>query len=223
MSQLSQPPAFSYPNQRVIRPPLPKTQRNRALFAGAVSNTVLSAGLGILSAAGLVIAFGLIWEFVLLLIRASGTSTSSFGDQRPVEWVLERLGYDPSDAWIFWAVIVVLLIAGAFVSWAGIWIGKAIVAESGAARPWAVTWSATGILLGLGLIASTVVSPLAGPALSVVLGSAVASGAPTEDGSAGIGVALAASIIGAILSLAVYAIAGSLVWWWMAHALRRAA
>lgn len=223
MTQLSQPPAFSYPNQRIVRPPLSKNERKRAFLAGAISNTVLSAGLGIVSSAAFVIAFGVIWQLVLFFVKASTTAESSFESRGPVESFLDWLGYDPADAWILWVVIVVVLIAGAFVTWAGIWVGKAIFAESGAARPWGVTWSATGILLGLGLIMSTVVSPLAGPLFSIMFGAAAASGMPTDDGTASMGVILAVSIIGAILSLAFYAVAGSLVWWWMAHAMRRSA
>ena len=223
MSQLSQPPAFSYPNQRVVRPPLSNDERKRAFLAGAISNTVLTAGLGIVSAAGFVILFGVIWQFVLVLVRSSGSAGPKFDNRGPVESVLEWLGYDPADAWIFWVAIVVVLVAGGFVTWAGIWIGKAIFAESGAARPWGVTWSATGILLGLGLISSTVISPVAGPLFSIMFGALAASGTPTDGGMASTGVVVAVSIIGAIVSVAFYAVAGSLVWWWMAHALRRAA
>jgi hypothetical protein len=202
---------------------LSKNERTRAFLAGAISNTVFSAGLGIVSSAAFVIAFGVIWQFVLFFVKASTTAESRFESRGPVESFLDWLGYDPADAWIFWVVIVVVLIAGAFVTWAGIWVGKAIFAESGAARPWGVTWSATGILLGLGLITSTVVSPFAGPLFSIMFGAAAASGMPTDDGTGSLGVILAVSIIGAILSLAFYAVAGSLVWWWMAHAMRRSA
>lgn len=218
MSQLTQPPAFSYPNQRVIRPPLPRAQRTRVFVAGAVSNVVLTAGLTIVSLAGILFLIVAIMSLVQGIIR----QTEGY-QVRPVDSVLEAVGLSSDQAWVAWLVLVVAMLLGAAVSWAGIWIGKAMIASAGVARPWAVAWSASGILIGVGLIMSTIISPLAGPLVSIVFGALVASGAPVDDGSAHVGIALAISIIATLLSIVVYAAAGSLVWWWMAHALRRAA
>jgi hypothetical protein len=218
MSQLSPAPVFSYPNQRVVRPPLSRAHRNRAFLAGAVSNTVLTAGLAIVSLAAILFIIVAIMSFVWALIP--DTEADRY---RPLDEILGAVGLSPDQSWVVWVVLVVTMLLGLAVAWAGIWIGKAIIASAGVARPWAVTWSASGILLGFGLIVSTVISPLAGPALSVMFGALAASGAVTDDGSTDVGLLVAISIIGSLLSLVVYAAAGSLVWWWMAHALRRAA
>lgn len=218
MSQLTQPPAFSYPNQRVVRPPLPRAQRTRVFVAGAVSNLVLTAGLTIVSLAGILFLIVAIMSLVQGIIR----QTEGY-QVRPVDSVLEAVGLSPEQAWVAWLVLIVAMLLGAAVSWAGIWIGKAMIASAGVARPWAVAWSASGILIGVGLIMSTIISPLAGPLVSIVFGALVASGAPVDDGSAHMGIALVISIIATLLSIVVYAAVGSLVWWWMAHALRRAA
>jgi hypothetical protein len=218
MSQLSQPPAFSYPNQRVVRPPLPRAQRTRVLIAGAVSNTVLSAGLTIVSLAGIFFFIVAIMSFVQEIVRRSDESAV-----RPVDSILEAAGLSPDQAWVAWLVLIVAMLLGAAVSVAGIWIGKAMVASVGAARPWAVAWSASGILVGTGLVASTVVSPLLAPLAAIVFGAILGSGSVSGEDASGLGITFAVSIIATLFSVLVYAAAGSLVWWWMAHALRRAA
>jgi hypothetical protein len=58
VSQPSQAAAFSYPNQRPIRPLLSREHRNRVFVAGALSNTVLTAGLTIVSLAGILLFIG---------------------------------------------------------------------------------------------------------------------------------------------------------------------
>lgn len=217
MSQLTQPPGFSYPNQRVVRPPLTRAHRNRALLAGAVSNTVLTAGLTIVTLAGVLLLIVAIMSLVQGIIRRSD------GYQvRPVDTVLGAVGLSPERAWVAWLVLIIAMLLGAAVSWAGIWIGKAMIASVGVARPWAVTWSATGILIGVGLIASTVMSPLVGPLATVIFGAVLGSGSVSGEDASAIGMTFAFSIIATVFSLLLYATAGSLVWWWMAHALRRA-
>jgi hypothetical protein len=208
VSQPSQQPAFSYPNQRAIRPPLSRAHRNRVFVAGAVSNVLLTAGLTIVSLAGILLLIGAIMSFVQGIIRRSDGYQA-----RPVDSVLEAAGLSPDQAWIAWTALIVTMLLGAAVAAAGIWIGKAMIGSVGVARPWAVAWSASGILIGVGLIMSTVVSPIAGP---------LASGAAADE-SADMVSAVTISIVATLLSLVVYAAAGSLVWWWMAHALRRAA
>ncbi|WP_374946281.1 hypothetical protein [Agreia sp.] len=216
MSQLSQPPAFSYPNQRVIRPPLTRAHRSRALVAGAVSNVVLTAGLIIVSLAGILILIGAIMSLVQeIILRTDGSRVG------PVDYVLDAVGLPSSDVWVAWVVLGVALIVGAAISWAGIWIGKAMIASVGVARPWAVTWSASGILIGLGVLASTVISPLAAPLATILFGAVLGSGSVSGEDASGIGVTLAVSILATLFSVVVYAAAGALVWWWMAHALRR--
>jgi hypothetical protein len=217
VSQPSQQPAFSYPNQRAIRPPLSRAHRNRVFVAGAVSNVLLTAGLTIVSLAGILLLIGAIMSFVQGIIRRSDGYQA-----RPVDSVLEAAGLSPDQAWIAWTALIVTMLLGAAVAAAGIWIGKAMIGSVGVARPWAVAWSASGILIGVGLIMSTVVSPIAGPLVSIVFGAVVASGAAADE-SADMVSAVTISIVATLLSLVVYAAAGSLVWWWMAHALRRAA
>jgi hypothetical protein len=218
MSQLSQPPAFSYPNQRVVRPQLPRAQRTRVLIAGAVSNTVLSAGLTIVSLAGILFFIVAIMSFVQEIVRRSDESAV-----RPVDSILEAAGLSPDQAWVAWLVLVVAMLLGAAVSVAGIWIGKAMIAPVGVARPWAVAWSASGILVGTGLVASTVVSPLLAPLAAIGFGAILGSGSVSGEDASGLGITFAVSVIATLFSVLVYAAVGSLVWWWMAHALRRAA
>ncbi|SMG14720.1 hypothetical protein [Agreia pratensis] len=217
MSQLSQPPAFAYPNQRVVRPPLPKAQRNRVFIAGAVSNTVLTAGLSIMSLAAIlffiVASMWLIWEFL---------SPSLSGTYRPVDEMLAAVGLAPEQGWVAVAVLMITMVVGLAVCWAGIWIGKAMIASVGVARPWAVAWSASGILLGTGLIMSSVLSPVAGPLMTVVFSASALSGSGSGAGAESVGIVAAIAILGTLVSIVVYAAAGLLAWWWMAHALRRA-
>jgi hypothetical protein len=198
--------------------PLSREHRNRVFVAGAVSNTVLNVGLTIVSLAGILLLIGTAVSLVWAIIPES-----DIGEYRPIDEVLAAVGLSPDQAWVAWAVLVGTMILGAAVSGAGVWIGKDLIASAGVARPWAVSWSATGILLGLGIVASTVVSPVAGPVLTIIFGAVLGSGSVTGEDASEIGVVLAISIVATVLGLIIYAAIGSLVWWWMAHALRRAA
>lgn len=218
MSQLSQPPAFTYPNQRVIRPPLPRAQRNRVLVAGAVSNTVLTAGLTILTGASILFLIVAIFTFVWAILPASQRD----GRYQPFDDMLAAVGLSPEQGWVAWVVLIGTMIVGAAVSWAGIWIGKSMIASAGVARPWAVAWSASGILVGIGFITSAVFSPMAGPLMAVVFGAVAASGTATGADARDMGLVVLFSLVATLFSLVVYAAAGLFVWWWMAHALRRA-
>jgi hypothetical protein len=119
VSQLTQPPGFSYPNQRVLRPPLTRAHRNRVLLAGAVSNTVLTAGLTIVTLAGILFLIVAIMSLVQSIIRQSD------GYQvRPVDSVLGAVGLSPESAWVAWLVLIVAMLLGAAVSWMGIWTAR---------------------------------------------------------------------------------------------------
>jgi hypothetical protein len=218
VSQPSQAPAFSYPNHRPIRAPLSRAHRNRVFVAGALSNTVLSIGLTIVSLAGILLFIVVLLAVVWAIIPRSNSS-----DDRPLDVILAAVGLSPDQAWVAVAVPLGTMILGALVSGAGIWIGKDLIASAGVARPWAVSWSATGILVGLGLVASTVISPVAAPLMTIVFGAVLGSGSVSGEDGSGVGVALAISIVATVLGLVFYAAVGSLVWWWMAHVMRRAA
>jgi hypothetical protein len=214
---VSQTPGFSYQNPRVVRPPLSRSHRSRVFLAGAVSNTVLTMGLTIMLLAGMFLMIGALMAVIQGVERRERPDAYS-----PLDDILRALGLSPDQGWIACVVLIAVTIAGAGVSWAGIWIGKSIIARAGVARPWVVAWSASGILIGIGLIMTTVVSPVVGPLMAILVSAFALSGA-TSDGAEGAGIALLMSILATVVSLVVYAAAGMLVWWWMAYALRRAA
>jgi hypothetical protein len=214
---VSQAPGFSYQNPRVVRPPLQRAHRNRVFLAGAVSNTVLTMGLTIALLAGTFLAIGAIMAVVHGVERRERPNAYS-----PLDDILRALGLSPDRAWIVFVVLVAVAILGGAVSWAGIWIGKSMIASAGVARPWAVALSASGILVGVGVLMTSVVSPVAGPMLSVMFGAFALSSA-SSGGPEAAAVPLLVSILATVVSLVFYAAAGMLVWWWMAYALRRAA
>ena len=207
------PPVYAYANQRVVRPPLPKATRNRAFLAGAVSNTLLTAGLTIVLLSCLFAVYAAMFAFVAEVSESSSAPTPLFDS------VIRSLGLSPDQAWAVWVSFLVAALLGAALAAAGIWIGRVILRTTDIDRPWAVTWSASGILVGTGLLASTVVSPAAVPFATIVVAAFAANGI----GGWGTGLVLALFIATWIASVVVYAVAGSLVWWWMAHALRRSA
>jgi hypothetical protein len=170
------------------------------------------------SLAGIFFFIVAIMSFVQEIVRRSDESAV-----RPVDSILGAAGLSPDQAGVAWLVLIVAMLLGAAVSVAGIWIGKAMIAPVGVARPWAVAWSASGILVGTGLVASTVVSPLLAPLAAIVFGAILGSGTVSGEDASGLGITFAVSIIATLFSVLVYAAVGSLVWWWMAHALRRAA
>ena len=128
-----------------------------------------------------------------------------------------------TEGWIMWTGLVIALLLGVAVCVAGVWIGKAILSSAGVDRAWAVATSASGILVAVGFVFSTVMSPLTAPLMTIIFSAAFASGGVAPDDQQGIGLVLVFSILITVASVVAYAVAGSLVWWWMAHALRRSA
>jgi hypothetical protein len=208
------PPVYAYANQRVVRPPLTKAQRNRAFLAGAVSNTLLTAGLTIVTLSALFAIYAALFAFAAELGDEQSAPTRSMFAS-----VLRSLGLSPDQAWVVWVWFLVAMLIGAALACAGIWIGRLMLATTDIDRPWAVTWSASGILVGTGLLSSTVVSPAAVPFATILIAAFAANGV----GGWGMGLVLALMIVAWIASVVIYAVAGSLAWWWMAHALRRSA
>jgi hypothetical protein len=216
-AQIVGPPVYAYANQRVVRPPLSKVTRKRVWLAGALGNLVLSGGLLIVTLAGVLLLIALILAFVSALAAQSAPTMVD----TPFDHVVRAFGLDGGRTWILWTALIVALLVGLAVCAAGVWIGKAILSSGGVDRAWAVATSASGILVGVGLIFSTVASPLTAPLLTIIFSAAVASGGVAPEDQQGILVVLVFSILITVLSVVAYAVAGSLVWWWMAHALRR--
>jgi len=90
-------------------------------------------------------------------------------------------------------------------------------------RPWAVTWSSIGISIPALAIVSSVLSVLGQVVGTLSLSSLFpAPGAAVPDATAvGLGTGIALAVVSLVVSLVVFAAVGALIWWWMAHALRR--
>ncbi|MFD3443626.1 hypothetical protein ACFDTO_03375 [Microbacteriaceae bacterium 4G12] len=134
--------------------------------------------------------------------------------------VFELLETINAPVWLAGAGLLglVILVLGIFTSF---WILRA----HNVVRPWAVTWSSVGISIPALVIVSSVLSVLGQVVGTLSLSSLFpAPGATVPDASAvGFGTGIALVVVSFVVSLVVFAVVGALIWWWMAHALRRPA
>ena len=196
-------------------PPLQPRQKRGAFVAGAVSLTLVNLGGSMLLAA---IILGVILAFFSALLTAASRGADGVRIDPQARAVLDLLETVNAPAWLLGAGLLglVILVLGVFTSF---WILRA----HDVVRPWAVTWSAIGISIPALAIVSSVLSVLGQVVGTLSLSSLFpAPGAAVPDATAvGLGTGIALVVVSLVVSLVVFAVVGALIWWWMAHALRR--
>lgn len=188
-----------YAPTRPPRPPLTPRARTGALIAGGVAMLMVSIG-------GAMVAIPLL----LLLVGAIVTTIANSvgGDALEVLAGIER--FLPTGVLI--GVSIALVVLGAALVVAALFISRGILRGRGLGRAWPITWAG----LGIAVVASWVVSGV----LSIPLQLA-SSGLNAWGGSGEIEGGLA--LIGVAGNAVVTAAVGAFAWWWMAHAMRPAA
>ncbi len=201
----SPPPGYAAqpPAPRAVRPPLTPRAKRGAAIAGAVGFVVLSIGYALVA---LCLGIALLAVFIGLIVRGARSSTTEW--YSGIVRVLDGLDLRP-----FVVPLVLVGILGVVVMAVAIVVSGRVLAAHQVRRPWAVTWAGVGV----GIVASWVVSGIGGIFTRVGLG-----GVDWNSSSAGSSLVTVLAVSG-IFSVALNAVVGWLSWWWMAHAMRPAA
>jgi hypothetical protein len=201
-----------------LRPPAPSLkprQRTGAFIAGAVAMNLVNIGGTMLLAA---LILGVILAFFSAVLSAAQRSPDTVIDPQALAF-FDLLDSVNAPAWLIGGGLLglVILVLGIFTSF---WILRA----HGVVRPWAVTWSSVGISIPALVIVSAALSILGQVVGTLSLSSLFpAPGAAIPDAAAvGFGTGIALVVVSFVVSLVLVAVIGALVWWWMAHVLRRA-
>ncbi|MBG6055072.1 hypothetical protein IWX81_001483 [Salinibacterium sp. CAN_S4] len=184
------------------RPPLLPRQRAGARLAGIIGFLVLSVGFWMLSVPLAILA---VVAIVSVIFRAIGRSSGNPDWYRQALVFIDRL---QPEVWI--VPLVIVAVVGLVLMVVALFTSARILRSHGVAKPWPVTWAATGIAI----VASWIVSAV----LSVPLQFA---GVGIDDNnSQALAVRIGIGILGFLVSIVSTAAVGWLSWWLAAHLLR---
>jgi hypothetical protein len=196
-------------------PPLEPQHKRGSFIAGAVSLNLVNLGGTMLLAA---IILGVVLAFLSAVLTAAAREGNDLRIDPQARAFLELVESINAPAWLLGGGLLglVILVLGIFTSF---WILRA----HGIVRPWAVTWSAVGVSIPALVIVTSVLSVLGQVVGTLSLSSLFpAPGAAVPDATAvGLGTGIALVVVSFVVSLVVVAVVGALIWWWMAHVLRR--
>ena len=198
------------------RPALLPRQRAGARLAGIISFLALSVGFWMLGVPLTILAVvGLIGA----MFSAAGSAFGNLEWYRQGEAIIDQLelGVWLVPLGIIAAVGLVLMVVALFTS-------VRILRAHDVAKPWPVTWAATGFAI----VASWIVSAALSVPLQVVGGAVDDNGAqfsPLGIGTGtgiGTGIGIGIGLMGFLVSIVATAAVGWLSWWLAAHLLRAA-
>lgn len=202
-----QPPAQQHPTPPVptntARPPLSKREKRGAFWAGAVGFNLLTLGFLLVTVPLVIGAFGAFFAFLFGQVERSGDDLST-------GFLAVRGIFASLDFGIIGIVGLVIALVGLVIMVVALFVSRSILRATGAARPWAITWSAFGIAIVAYWLVGWV------PALAPQL----LSTALNTVGLDGWGNFWTTGLLGLLLAVIVNAVIGWLTWWWMAHAFR---
>jgi hypothetical protein len=196
----NQPPMT--PGTPASKAPLDRKAKRGAMVAGAVSFTVMTIGCAV---AVVPVTIAVVVAFVAGAF-ALIASTAGGGNQVQ-EWFNTNFPQFAS-MWLLW--IGIFVVVGIIVWVVGLLVSIVVLKAHGVSRPAAVTWSG----LGIGIVASAVVSGIVYPVVSIFTSSFAGVWSTSSFGTVPV-------VITAIVALAGNAAIGLFSWWWMAHVLRR--
>lgn len=206
------------PSAAVRRPPLPRSMGRAARLAGGIGFSLMTIGWS-LFAAGAVVGLG--WALVAAIWGAAAardpqTAIQFQGAQR---WV------DTLPVPLIVAAVIAAVVIGALLWVIGLFFSSQLLRRAGHPRPWGVTLAG----LGLAIVASWIaygIAQIVGQLVSVAssFGSASESGSRTlADVGAQIRDIVIAAAAFIVLNFGLDVLAGVLLWWAMAAAMRPAA
>lgn len=189
--------------QRSQRPPLSKRAKTGAAWAGIIGFNMLTIGFFLFAVPLALLAVGSLFGFLVSEAIRQDASFSMEGLR-----FLETI--DPA----VWFVPLLIASAVGLVIWVlGLIVSRGILRSSGAVRPWAITWAATGIAVVAYWIIWTIIG-----AISSIISSFIGILTQSLGNQATAG--LIGSIISLLLAVIINSIIGWLCWLWMAHAMR---
>jgi hypothetical protein len=181
------------------RPPLTPKQKRGAMLAGGLGFSIMTVGFGAVAISlGALLIMAVIGGISGLVER---TGESSGGVALWVDQARTDFG---------WIVLVVALL-GVIVWVVGYFTSVGILRSSGNPHPVATTWAALGISVAASWILSGILS-IPGSFMSYL---------PVDN--EWLQMSIIAGIASVALTIVVTAAIGVFTWWWMAHAMRRAA
>lgn len=188
---------------RSQRPPLTKRAKTGAAWAGIIGFNMLTIGFFLFAVPLALLAVGSLFGFLV-----------SEAIRQDADFSMEGLRFLETIDPALWLVPLLIASAVGLVIWVlGLIVSRGILRSSGAVRPWAITWAATGIAV----IAYWIIWTIIG-AISSIISSFI--GILTQS----LGNQATAGLIGSIISLLfaviINSIIGWLCWLWMAHAMR---
>ena len=206
------PPAYP---ARPPAPPLTAGQRRGSLIAGAVSLPLVNLGGSLLLAA---ILLGVVLAFFSAILTAATRGNGGVPVDPEAATLVELLETVNATAWLLGGGLLGLLLLAL-----GLFASFRILRAHAVPRPWAITWSATGISIPVLVAISSVLSVLGQVVGLLSLGSYFpAPGSSVPDPAVvGFGTGVLVAIVIVLVSTVVVALAGALIWWWMAHVFRR--
>ena len=186
------------------RPALLPRQRAGARLAGIISFLALSVGFWMLSVPLAILAAVAI---IGVIFRAVGRTSGNPDWYRQALMFIDRL---QPEVWI--VPLVIVAVVGLVLMVVALFTSVRILRSHDVAKPWPVTWAATGIAI----VASWIVSAALSVPLQVVGGGVDDNSAQSLPISIGIG------LLGFLVSIVATAAVGWLSWWLAAHLLRAA-
>lgn len=189
--------------QRSQRPPLSKRAKTGAAWAGIIGFNMLTIGFFLFAVPLALLAVGSLFGFLV-----------SEAIRQDADFSMEGLRFLETIDPALWLVPLLIASAVGLVIWVlGLIVSRGILRSSGAVRPWAITWAATGIAV----IAYWIIWTIIG-AISSIISSFIGILTQSLGNQATAG--LIGSIISLLLAVIINSIIGWLCWLWMAHAMR---
>lgn len=194
----AQQPYQQYRPMSRVRPPLTRTQKRSALWSGAIGFPLMTLGFSIV-----VTLLG--WSAIAGLI-AGIASRAENKDEDTLKMLAELEAIRG-----YWWVFALVLVAGLLIWGAGYGASIGIAKAGHVNKTTGVTWAGLGIASCAGFILMWL-----GQIIFAVGGFFVAL---LNTDAAGVNFLIYTGVF-LVLSTVVWAIAGALSWWWMAHCMR---
>ena len=190
------------------RPALLPLQQAGARLAGIIGFLVLSVGFWMLSVPLAILA---VMAIIGVIVRAVGRPSGKPDWYRQGQVFVDRL---QPEAWI--GPLVIIAVVGVVLMVAALFTSVRILRSHDVAKPWPVTWAATGIAI----VASWIVSAVLSVPLQVV--SSGLDDNKAQSFTLGTGIGIGVGLLGFLVSIVATAAVGWLSWWLAAHLLRPA-
>lgn len=199
-------PQYSVPPRAPQRPPLTRSEKRGAFWAGAVGFNVLTIGFTLVIIPLVAALFAALFSFIVGSIARNSEELST-GFLTLVD-TLRSI-----DVGLVAVIGISVVVVGLAIMAGAILLSRTLLRSHGVKRYAAVTWSGAGIAI----VATWVLGWVPGLITQIVSIPLSAAGAD------GLISAIAVGGFGLILGIAFTGAVGWLSWWWMAHAFRSAA